>query len=504
MKRCVLVSILLIVLVSIAFSQVIQNDFINFDDDIYVTANSHLTESPLQALQWAFTTFTASNWHPLTWMSHRFDVALFGMNPRGHHLASLLFHITNALLLFWVLLRWTGAVWKSALTAALFGIHPLHVESVAWVAERKDLLSAFFFFLTLVMYRHYVDCKNGTRYLAMTFLFTLGLLSKPMLVSLPLLLLGLDYWPLGRYRFRERSGRPENSFKTLSSLLAEKIPLFLLAVLSVVMTWSAQSRGGSLKTLEEYPPAIRLGNACVSAVLYIYKMVWPKGLVIFYPHPGEDLSIAQTVLSAVLLAAVTTLAVRNARRTPVLIVGWFWYVITLLPVLGLVQVGVQAMADRYTYVPLIGLFLIMSWGADDLGKSWPYRRIAFGTAAVAVLLCLAAVTQFQVRTWRSSISVFEHALMFTKNNFVAHDNLAVALRRDGRTREAMRHTLVALRIRPDKEPGRYLRFGSALLEQGMQREAVEVLEKAVQLKPFDQTARRLLDSARAARVGESR
>lgn len=497
-RRSAFVGVALLVLVFAAFSPVFQNDFINYDDNKYVTDNPQLRESFPQTLRWAFTTFTASNWHPITWLSHRLDVALFGLNPRGHHATSLVFHAANTLLLFCLLQQMTGTVWTSALAAAFFGIHPLHVESVVWAAERKDLLSTLFLFLTLAAYRRYVGRKEISWYAAMILLFALGLMSKPMLVTVPVLLLCLDHWPLDRFRFGERIQRQARSSEPLSSLLAEKLPLVVLSLLSAAITWTAQSQGGAVKTFEEYPLAIRVGNAFVSAVQYAAKMVWPQGLAIVYPHPGLHLSAVNALLSAGLLAAVTFWAADNMRRFPYFMVGWLWYLVSLLPVLGLVQVGGQAMADRYTYIPLIGLFVIVGWCLGDLGRTWADRRVIIWTAAAAALLSLAVVTRLQVRTWRSSVAVFEHALKVTENNFVAHDNLASALLEDGRTRDAMRHALAALRLYPDKEPSRYLRFGSALLQEGMNEEAVEVLEKATQMRPYDQTARRLLDLALAA------
>ncbi len=497
-RRSAVIGVALLALVFSAFSDVFQNDFINYDDNKYVTDNPHLRESFPQTLWWAFTTFTASNWHPITWLSHRLDVALFGLDPRGHHAAGLLIHAANTLLLFCLLRQLTGAIWKSALAAALFGIHPLHVESVVWTAERKDLLSAFFLFLTMAAYRHYIRRKSAARYAAMLLLFALGLMSKPMLVTVPLLLLCLDYWPLGRIGFGERTGCRARPPEPLFSLLIEKVPLALLSLLSAAVTLTAQNQGGAVKTFEEYSLAIRVGNAFVSAVQYLARMVWPTGLAIVYPHPGLHLSIVNALLSAGFLTAVTLCATYNIRRFPFFSVGWFWYLISLLPVLGLVQVGAQARADRYTYLPLIGLFVIVSWYLGCLARPSPQRHIMAGTASVLFLLGLTSVTRFQVRTWRNSVAVFERALIVTENSCVAHDNLASALLLEGRTQDAMRHTLAALRIYPDKEPSRYLRFGGALLKEGMNREAVEVLEKALRMNPADPAARRLLDLAIAA------
>ena len=484
----------LLLLLAACFAPVLRNGFVNYDDDVYVTANPMLGK-PLatDTLRWAFTTFRASNWHPVTWLSHRADVALFGFDARGHHLTSLALHAANTLLLFLLLSRCTGAVWRSVGAAALFGIHPLHVESVAWVAERKDVLSTFFLLLTLLAYRRYLGGRDARSYAAVLLFFSLGLLAKPMLVTLPVLLLVLDFWPLGRWRDRRNPG------DTLRRLLTEKAPLLALALLSGAVTLAAQARGGAVKTFGEYPFAERLGNALVSTARYLGKTLWPEGLVVFYPHPGGSLSAGTIALSALLLAAVTACVLLAAKRRPFLAAGWGWYLVTLSPVLGLVQIGAQAMADRYTYVPLAGLFVAALWGAAD-GRPRRRRRDAVLAAAVAALLLpLAAATRHQVGVWRDSVSVFEHALIWTRGNFVAHDNLATALLQQGREREALLHAVAALRIRPDREPGRYLRLGRALLAEGLYGEAAEVLEGALRMAPADQEAARLLAAARAGR-----
>jgi hypothetical protein len=488
----------LLLLVAICFAPVVRNGFLNYDDDTYVTANPLLEDTvSARTFQWAFTTFRASNWHPLTWISHQTDVALFGFDPRGHHLTSLALHAANTLLIFLLLLRWTGATGRSAFVAVLFGIHPLHVESVAWVAERKDVLSTLFFFLTLLAYGRYAARRNLRTYSAVTLFFTLGLLAKPMLVTLPLLLLVLDFWPLGRLGAASRHGGVRLP-AALAPLLGEKLPLLALAAVSGLVTLAAQTRGGAVKTFEDYPLGIRLANAVVSAARYLGQTLWPKDLAVFYPHPGRTLSAAEVAVAALLLAAVTLAAVHAARRRPYVLAGWGWYLLTLSPVLGLVQVGSQAMADRYTYIPLTGLFVASVWIVADLTKRLRLRRGILAACAAALVLFLAETTRSQVRVWHSGVSLFEHALAVTDNNYVAHDNLASELERRGKTREAMRHALEALRIWPDREPGRYLRFGRALMAEGMHQEAVEVLEKAVAMNPADPSAARLLAAARAA------
>ena len=360
--------------------------------------------------------------------------------------------------------------------------------------------------LTLLAYRRYVARRDARATSPCCVLFSLGLLAKPMLVTVPLLLLVLDFWPLGRLRLGAlRSSCPSARnplfppLQTPLMLFAEKLPLLALALLSGVVTLVAQARGGAVKTFEEYPFADRLGNALVSTARYLGKTLWPEGLVVFYPHPGGSLSVVPVALSALLIAALTALALRAATRRPYLIAGWGWYLVTLSPVLGIVQVGAQAMADRYTYVPLTGLFVAAVWGAAEATRRWPRRGEILAAAAALLLLPLAAATRHQARLWRDSVSLFEHALARTGDNFVAHDNLAAALLQQGRTREAMLHTLAALRIRPDREPGRYLRFGRALLGQGLYEEAAEVLERALRMNPADPEAARLLAAARARR-----
>ena len=498
MKKTFALCAVLLVLVGVCFAPVFGNDFINFDDDVYVTANPLLQDHlSLRTLTGAFTTFRASNWHPLTWLSHRADVALFGYDPRGHHLTSLALHAVNTLLLFVLLRLWTGALWRSACVAALFGIHPLHVESVVWAAERKDVLSTLFFLLTLLTYGRYAARRDARRYAAVLFFFILGLLAKPMLVSLPLLLLFLDFWPLGRLCAGTHRSRCGGRPVSLTPLVVEKIPLLALSALSGLVTIIAQSMGGAVKTFEDYPFGIRVGNAMVSAARYLDKTLLPKGLAVFYPHPGRSISAVSIAGSTLLLVAITLMAIRAARRRPYLLAGWGWYLVTLAPVLGLVQVGAQAMADRYTYFPQTGLFVISAWGVADLTRSWRFRAEILAAVAAVLLLCLAVTTRFQVQVWRTSVSLFEHALAVTENNFIAHDNLSSALLDLGRTREAMRHALQALRIVPDRSPQRYLRFGRALLAAGLHAEAAEVLEKAVRMNPADPEAGRLLAAARA-------
>ena len=433
--------------------------FLHYDDYQYVVDNPHVRHGlTRQGVLWALTSGYASNWHPLTWLSHMLDCELYGLNPQGHHLNNLLLHIANALLLFRLLLRMTGALWRSAFVAALFALHPLHVESVAWVAERKDVLSTLFWMLTLGAYLRYRERPTGTRYLATLFLFALGLAAKPMLVTLPFVLLLLDCWPLGRMP----------SPRSLLPLVREKAPFFVLAALSSVITFWVQSHWGAV--VLSIPLKERLANALVSYVGYGAKMLWPVNLACFYPHPLDGLPLWQAAGALLLLAGVTVAVVRAGRRLPYLAVGWLWYLGTLVPVIGLVQVGAQAMADRYTYVPLIGLFVMLSWGAGSLAAKGPLPKIATAALSAALLAALLPLTWSQISHWKDSETLFAHALEVTDRNLLAHNNLGNALARQGRLEEAEFHLVEALRLRPDYAAAQN-NLGILRLRQGRFEEA---------------------------------
>jgi hypothetical protein len=496
MKSGVLAAALAL-LVFASLLPVVGNDFVNYDDDTYVTANPHLDGSGTsEFVRWAFTTFTAANWHPLTWLSHALDVALFGRDPRGHHFVGLLLHAANAVLLLLLLRSMTGALWPSAFVAGVFGVHPLHVESVAWVAERKDLLAALFLWLALLAYRRHLARRSAPRYLLVLLLHALGLAAKPMLVTVPVVLLLLDAWPLGRLRTRTSSESAGGPRESAARVLAEKLPFLALSLASVVVTFAAQARGGALKSLDEYPLPLRAGNATVSVVRYLALALWPSDLAVFYPHPGATLGAATVLAAAALVAAITVLALRAARRRPHLAAGWFWFLVTLSPVLGVVQVGAQAMADRYTYVPLTGVTIAAAWGAAALTRRHRRARALTGVAGAAILVLLGMGARRQAGTWNSSVTLFEHALAVTRDNYVAHDNLAIALSLQGRTREALLHALQAQRLHPDREPRRLVELGRALLGQRLYAEAEEVLGVAARLRPADVQIRQLLSTAR--------
>jgi tetratricopeptide (TPR) repeat protein len=448
--------------------------FVNFDDDDYVVVNPHL-QSGLGAagLRWALTTTWASNWHPLTWVSFLFDYQLHGLNPSGYHRTNVLLHAANSVLLFLLLRNMTGAVGKSAVVAALFAWHPLHVESVAWVAERKDVLSTLFGFLTLAAYAHYAARPGVPRYLLVFVLFALCLMAKPMLVTLPFVLLLLDYWPLRREA-------------SLARLFVEKLPLLCLAAGSAVLTLYAQHRGGAINSLEHLPFPWRLANAVVAYVRYVEQMFWPLNLAVFYPHPREELNWAPVALAGLLLAGFTFACLRWGRRQPYLTVGWLWYLGTLVPVIGLVQVGGQALADRYTYVPLIGLFVILAWGLPDLLAGWRVEPVVLAPVAVVALALCLVLTWGQVLTWYDGGSLWEHALHVTSGNYVAHNNLGNYLGARGRMDEAVEHYRDALRINPAYADA-WNNLGAALARRSQLDEAVASYQQAVQLSPASAT-----------------
>ena len=467
-----LICALLIAVTIAAYWQAPKCGFIDsFDDAIYVHENHDITHGiSLDSIKWAFTTYRTGNWHPLTWLSLMADYQAHGLDPAGYHLTNVAFHIASTLLLFLVLSRMTGAVWRSAFVAALFAIHPIHVESVAWIAERKDVLSTFLWLVTLYLYVLYVKRPRALTYIAMLLAYGLGLLAKPMLVSLPIVLLLLDYWPLGRVVESSKSEveRRDPPFPALHSplstlhLFLEKLPLFAMAVASSVITVIAQRSSDAVAELTRLPVGVRLANVVVSYVAYIWKSIWPSGLAIFYPHPGRHLPVWQTTGAVLILAIATIIALKSARRRPYITMGWLWYVITLVPVIGIVQVGMQGMADRYTYMPLTGLFIILAWTIPDLlsqrsgraskpsalsrpqavskGSQTPsalsrpgldaVSKGGLGVVAIALIAALAVATYFQVGYWRTPYALFSHAMNVTEGNSVACVRVARAIEED--------------------------------------------------------------------------
>ncbi len=469
-----LVYLLLIFATLVVFHRLPTHDFINLDDNLLVYENPHvLAGLSKEGTIWAFTQYHAEYWHPVTWLSHMLDCQLFGLRPGLHHLTSLLFHLANCALLLLILKKMTGALWRSAFVTALFAIHPLHVESVAWVAERKDVLSAFFWFLTIWAYVRYAEQPGPRRYLLVLLFFGLGLMTKPMVVTLPFVLLLLDYWPLGRLHVL--NVRTESDLDipgaSLFRLLWEKIPLFVLTAVTIVATVMVQDKVGALKSLEAFPLQSRIANGLVSYVSYMAKMIWPHHLAVYYPYP-DTIPLWQVVGAGLLLICVSAMVLKGAKNRPYLAVGWFWYLGTLVPVIGLVQVGSQAMADRYTYLSLIGLFIMIAWGVPSIVADWRHEKTVVAIASAILLLGCMVGTWLQVGHWKNSITLFQHTVRVTSDNHFAHNNLGVALAREGRLAEATYHYSQALRIQPDRAEV-HNNLGNALAAQGSVDRAVD-------------------------------
>jgi Tfp pilus assembly protein PilF len=467
------------------------HSFVSYDDKEYVLDNTHVTSGlSLENARWAFRSGYAANWHPVTWLSHMLDCQLFGLNPWGHHLTNVLLHALNAGLVFALLQQMTGAVWRSLFVAALFAVHPLRVESVAWVAERKDVLSGFFGLLSLIAYAGYAQStgirsqesqSRGRRvfsapgrpaldYGLAVFLFALGLMSKPMLVTWPFVMLLLDYWPL--QRFKGKSTWP---------LVAEKIPFFALAALACVTTFWVQQHEGAVNTVQNLPLGTRSGNALVSYCRYLEKLFWPADLAVFYPHPGHW-SLAKVLLAGGVMLAVSVVVFEERRRFPFLLVGWLWFIGTLVPVIGLVQVGDQAMADRYTYLPSLGLLILAIWGAYELTRGWHYPVFALAGAGSAALVLCIVFTRQQLGHWEGTEALFRHALQVTENNYVAHVGLGIELVRKDHIDEAISQYQEGLRLKPDYALA-HNNLGYALLRKGQIEEAISHYHEALFLKP---------------------
>jgi len=451
-------------------------DFINLDDNVYVVENGVVRGGlSLPAARWALTSFHAGNWHPLTWLSHLLDVSLFGLDPRGHHLSSVFLHALSTVLLFAALARMTGAVWRSAFAAVFFGIHPLRVESVIWVSERKDVLSGLCFMLLLLAYERYVRRGGTGRYLAVVALFALGLMSKPMLVTAPFVLLLLDYWPLGRISLgRIVPGRADAPL----AVLAEKVPLLVLSIASALVTFLAQHAGGMIRSLETYTLGLRVANAPVSYAAYLGKTIWPADLAVFYPYPA-GIPWANLAGAGLLITAVSIAAVAKIRTRPYLVVGWCWFLVMLLPVIGVVQVGNQALADRYTYLPLIGPLIAMTWLTARMASPRGVQGVV--TVAAILTLSLSALTVRQVGFWRDSELLFNRALAVTKGNWLAHNNLGAYLLERGRYQEAVGHLEKATLLVPGYPEG-HNNIGYALSMLGRPEEAVVHYRVALRLR----------------------
>jgi protein O-mannosyl-transferase len=481
-RRTVLYLLILVTATLLVYGQVRHFEFITYDDPDYVTENTHVKSGlSIKGVIWAFTAVHAGNWHPLTWLSHMTDVSLFGMDAGSHHVMNLVFHLLNTVLVFVVFAKMTGALPKSFIVAALFALHPLHVESVAWVSERKDLLSTFFWMLTIGAYGWYAAAPSVRRYLVMAACFGLGLMSKPMVVTLPFALLLLDYWPLQRFQWPHLKEGGNGSRSAVFGLIREKIPLFALSAVSAMVTVYAQTSGGAVKDLDIFPPLIRIANAVVAYAAYLLKMIWPSDLAVFYPHPG--MPPAWQIAGAVfLLAGITFIALAGSKTHPYLIVGWLWYIGTLVPVIGLVQVGMQSMADRYTYIPLIGIFIMLAWGAADAARRWRVPAPATVLAAGMVILAFGGLTWKQTGYWKNSEILFRRALDVTEDNFVAHYNLANVLARRDNPAEAIFHYRRTLRIKPGFSDA-HVNMGNTFSLLGDDEDAIRHYRTALKFQP---------------------
>jgi len=480
----ILVCLLLVLSILIVYWQVIDYEFVGFDDDLYVIENPHVKNGlTVSSIIWAFKSTSVGNWHPLTWLSHMLDVQLYGMNPGSHHMTSVLFHIVNSMLLFIVFKRMTGRVWQSGLVAVLFALHPLHVESVAWIAERKDVLSTFFWFLTMYAYAWYVENPGIKRYLSVLLFYSLGLMAKPMLVTLPFVLLLLDYWPLRRFQFRHSEDNSRNPFQIsfVLPMLWEKVPFFILSIASIVVTIFVQKTGGAIGSLEVYPFATRIANALVSYINYIGKMVWPFCLSVLYTYP-DNLTVWKVAGAFILLVSISLIGIKYLKQKPWFAVGWLWYIGTLVPVIGLVQIGTQAMADRYTYIPITGLFIIIAWGVPELISNLYYKTKGLAIISAVVFLILMITSSIQVGYWKNSISLYEHAIKVTSNNYMMHNNLGFTLTAQGKFNDAIKHYKEALRINPDFETAN-LNMGIVLLAQGKIKKCIEYYQEVLIEKP---------------------
>ncbi len=523
-KLVLLVCIALVLLTTGAYWQVRSYGFVIYDDPTYVSDNAYVYNGfTKEGIIRAFTSAYSANWHPVTWLSLMLDGQLYGKSAQGYHVTNLLLHIAGTLLLFGVLVRLTRAVWCSGFVAALFAVHPLHVESVAWIAERKDVLCTFFGMLTLWFYVSYTRKPSVKTYVPVFLFLGIGLMAKSMLVTLPCVLLLLDYWPLRRLNFK-KTDSPSISTENHTPgartgfwfLVYEKLPLMIPVAVTGVLTVIAQGRGSTIKSLQEFDVPMRIANALVSYASYIGKMFWPVRLAVIYPHP-TSLPWWQWTGALILLVGISLLVFGPCRHRRYLAVGWLWYLGTLVPVIGLIQVGDQALADRYTYIPLIGLFIMLSWGIADLTQTIPYRKPVVAVLGVLVLTALSVCTWHQVGYWRDSFSLFNHALAVTQNNYIAHNNLATALKLEAREldedghsqeakeniEEAVQHWKQALQIYPS-----YLyaleNLSYTMMFQNQTEEAIRYAQRYLELNPQNEKIKKLLVQAQTLRLNLKR
>ena len=479
--RKIIVCLILVISILAIYGKVRHYEFNNFDDNVYVSDNA-VVRSGLNpaSFRWSFsyTLKDGNYWHPLTWLSHMLDVSLYGMDAGRHHLVNVFFHIISTLLLFLAFNQMTGSIWRSAFVAALFALHPINVESVAWVAERKNVLSTFFWMLTLLAYSAYQQRPGGVRYLLVVLAFGLGLLAKPMLVTLPFVLLLLDYWPFKRIEFQSPI---RTSFGTASRLILEKLPLFILSVLSVYVSSASVQGMGNVLSFEDLPLNLRLANGLVAYVKYIGKFIFPYHLAVYYPFP-EQIPLWQPLTALALLLFISIYAFFTLKQKPYLMVGWLWYLGTLIPVIGLVQVGLwPEMADRWAYVPLIGLFVMLAWGVPDIFMRWRYKRILLVCFSGTALTALLFLSHIQIGHWRDSITLFEHGIRVTGGTWNMHNNLADALNKQGRSSAAIRHFYHALKLDPPEPEGVYYNLAVAFTALGRHPEAIQHYSEALKI-----------------------
>jgi len=491
----IVICIFLIVATFCIYSQVQDHEFINFDDDLYLIENS-LVQAGLtnENIIRVFTTTHAGGWIPITSISYMLDYQLYGLNPKGFLLTNLFFHIANSLLLFLILFRMTGAIWQSAFVAVVFALHPLNVESVAWVAERKNVLSTFFLLLTIWAYIRYAEKPTTKRYSLVFLLFAFGLMSKSMVVTLPFVLLLLDYWPLERFKLGRREGEFKiaqkdkyfNGEKNISKLVLEKFPLLILSALCSITTLILFEKAGESVAQDPVSILTILTIVLISYFEYLWKILWPKGLAILYAHPGNTLAVWKGVLCGIALLVITTTAIKLIRKAPYFVVGWFWYLGTLIPVIGFITLGHHLIADRYAYLPLIGIFVIIAWGVPELLKEWHYRKNVLKASAGVLILTLMPITWIQVSHWKSSITVFKHAIRVTDKKYpgfsVAHYNLGIALSAERKNEEAISHYKMAIKIKPGYAEA-YTNLGAVLFAEGKIEEAISHYKMTIKLKP---------------------
>jgi Flp pilus assembly protein TadD len=490
----ILACILLCIMVLTVYGSVQHFDFVFYDDHVYIMDRPEVASGlTIRGIRWALTSTDAGFWHPVTWVSLMADYQLYGMNPGGFHITNLIFHLANTLLLYWMLMSMTGSAWRSGVVAALFAVHPLHVESVAWIAERKDVLSTFFMFWTILGYVFYVRHPRVLAYIAVMLLFVLGIMSKPMLVTLPLLLMLLDYWPLGRFASADEKivshppsctglGCHRNGYRPVFlSLLMEKVPLFVVSAGVGILTVFTEHKVGAVKSFDHFPFFVRLFNTLISYTAYLRITILPVNLAVFYPHP-RTWPIGTVIFSIALLTLITGVALQCRRSHPYILVGWLWYVVALLPVSGLIQIGDHAMADRYTYVPLVGIFLVIAWGQHDLAKTFSFGKYLLGALMGAAIILLMLLAFVQLSYWRDARSLFDHAAEVTENNYLAYNNLGAALLREGDTQGAAVALTKALKIRPHYAEA-YFNMGLAMESKKRWWDAEQSYRKALEFSP---------------------